>query len=163
MSSEDLGLAALESERRQKPDRRRRALFSLLFGSFTPRRRVPRRQEQDRFVVVDWHDSRWLAVVICILLLSAADAVLTLTLIDLGAREANPLMEPLVIGSGREFAWWKLGLTATGVVVLALLARLKVFGRLPVSAILYTVLALYCVLIAYEFWLLEKLQDAPIQ
>ncbi|MEP7312963.1 MAG: DUF5658 family protein [Pseudomonadota bacterium] len=156
-------MAALERERRQGPDRRRRALFSLLFGSFTPRRRVPRRRDQDRFAVVDWHDARWLAVTICILLLSAADAVLTLALIELGATEANPLMEPLVIGSTRSFAWWKLGLTAVGVVVLALLARLKVFGHLPVSAILYLVLALYCVLIAYEFWLLEMLRAAPIQ
>lgn len=113
--------------------------------------------------MVDWHDARWLAVTICILLLSAADAVLTLALIELGATEANPLMEPLVIGSTRSFAWWKLGLTAVGVVVLALLARLKVFGHLPVSAILYLVLALYCVLIAYEFWLLEMLRAAPIQ
>ena len=112
--------------------------------------------------MVDWHDARWLAVVIGILLLSATDAVLTLALVDLGANEANPLMEPLVLGSGRSFAWWKLGLTAAGVVVLTLLARLTVFGRLPVSAILYVILALYCGLIAYEFWLLELLQAAPI-
>jgi hypothetical protein len=162
MSSEDLGLAALERERRQASDRRQRRFFSLLLGSFTPRRRQPRRRDQDRFAVVDWHDARWLAVVIIILLLSTTDAVLTLALVDLGANEANPLMEPLVIGSGRSFAWWKLGLTAAGVVVLTLLARLTVFGRLPVSAILYVILALYCGLIAYEFWLLELMQAAPI-
>ncbi len=50
-----------------------------------------------------------------ILLLSIADALFTLTLLQHGASEANPLMAPLVTGSGHGFAFWKVGLTTTGV------------------------------------------------
>ncbi len=37
-------------------------------------------------------------------------------------------MDPLVRGSGHSFAYWKIGLTAMGVVVLTLLARLRYWG-----------------------------------
>jgi uncharacterized membrane protein len=96
-------------------------------------------------------------VSILILLLSCADAFLTLTVINLGAEEVNPVMRPLVTGSGRSFALTKLLLTAMGVVILTLLARLRAFGRLPIGAILYAVLAMYVVLVGYEIWLLEHL------
>jgi len=64
-----------------------------------------------------------------ILLLCAADAILTLTLISHGAVELNPLMAPLVKGSGHSFAYWKMGLIAMGVVVLTLLARVRFGAR----------------------------------
>ena len=50
---------------------------------------------------------------------------------------------------------FKFGLTAAGVVVLILLARVRAFGRLPVSALLYGVLAAYLWLVSYEFSLLR--------
>ena len=64
--------------------------------------------------VTDWFHAQWLAVGIGILLLCAADALLTLTLIAHGATEINPLMDPLVQGSGHSFAYWKIGLTVDG-------------------------------------------------
>ena len=33
----------------------------------------------------------------------------------------------------------------------------EVFGRLPIGYLLYVVLAVYLVLVAYELWLLEQL------
>jgi Domain of unknown function (DUF5658) len=117
----------------------------------------PRREGDRSLTAVDWHHPQWLAVSILILLLSCADAFLTLTVINLGAEEVNPFMRPLVTGSGRSFALTKLLLTAMGVVILTLLARLRAFGRLPIGAILYAVLTLYVVLVGYEIWLLEHL------
>jgi hypothetical protein len=117
----------------------------------------PRREGDRSLTAVDWHHPQWLAVSILILLLSCADAFLTLTVINLGAEEVNPVMRPLVTGSGRSFALTKLLLTAMGVVILTLLARLRAFGRLPIGAILYAVLTLYVVLVGYEIWLLEHL------
>ncbi len=108
-------------------------------------------------MAVDWHKSHWLGVVIVILLLSAADALLTLTLLQHGAYEANPLMAPLVAGSGGWFAMWKVGLTTAGVVVLVLLSRYRLFGRVRVGALLYVVLALYVALISYEWSLLHRI------
>ena len=94
--------------------------------------------------------------VIGILLLCFVDAILTLTLISHGAREVNPLMEPLVKGWGNSFAYWKMGLTAVGVTALTLLARLRFWGR-TVGTVLYVVLAGYIVLVGYELFLLRNI------
>jgi hypothetical protein len=149
-----------EAERRAGADRRRQAVRGLLVGGINPRRRHPRRDGERHIAALDWHPARWLGVAMAILLLSVADALLTLTLINLGAEEINPIMEPLVTGSGRSFALWKLGLTSSGVVMLTLFARMRAFGRVPVGGILYSVLLVYVVLVGYELWLLEKLSAA---
>lgn len=106
--------------------------------------------------MTDWFHPQWLAVALGILLLCCADAILTLTLIMHGATEINPAMAPLVEGSGRAFAFWKVGLTTVGVVFLTVLARLRVLGR-AVGVILYIVLAAYVILIAYELFLLRNI------
>lgn len=148
--------AVIERDRREIRQRRRRTWYSLLFGNFKPRRRHPRRFDESHFAAVDWHDRRWLFVASAILLLSALDAVLTLGLLERGATEANPLMA-LLVADHEHFAAWKLGLTGMGVVMLTLVARLRAFGRLPVSLILYAVLVLYGALIGYECWLFARL------
>lgn len=146
-------------ERRNPKDRRTRTLRSLIHGSLHPRRRGPRREGEHTFTAVDWHHPQWLAVAMLTLILCVADALLTLTLLQAGAYEANPLMRPLVHGSPLMFAIVKFGLTAAGIVVLILLARARVFGTVRVSLILYLVLLAYGVLIGYEVWMLESLAD----
>ncbi len=143
--------------RRSGSERRRSILGALLHGSFKRRRRQVRRASDRHPAAIDWHHPLWLAVAVLILLLCVGDAFLTLTLISLGAEELNPMMEPLVLGSGPAFALWKMGLTSAGVIVLVILARLRAFGRIPVGVLLYAILAGYIVLIAYEFWLLESI------
>jgi hypothetical protein len=138
-------------------DRRQATARALWVGSFKRRRLGPRREADRSITSVDWHHPQWLAVSIIILLLSCADAFLTLTLIHLGGEEINPIMRPLVVGSGGAFASWKLGLTAGGVVTLTLLARLRAFGRMPVGYVLYAVLAVYLVLVGYELALVERI------
>lgn len=91
-----------------------------------------------------------------ILLLSCADAFLTLVLMQHGATEVNPIMAPLVTGSGRAFAFWKLVLTASGVIVLTILVRIRAFGFYPAGAILYAAATGYVVLVGYELWLLDQ-------
>jgi len=106
--------------------------------------------------VTDWFHPQWLALSVGILLLSVADALLTLTLISHGATEVNPFMAPLVSGTGHSFAFWKVGLTAMGVVTLTLLAQLRVWGQ-TVGHLLYLVLGGYIVLISYELYLLRNI------
>ena len=141
---------------RRGPDRRKRVLWSLVYGSFHPRRRGPRRAGDNSLTAVDWHHPQWLAIGTLIVALSCADAFLTLVLIGQGAYEMNPFMAPLVGGSAVGFAMVKIGLTALGVVLLTQLSRLRTFGRIPVGAILYTVLVIYGTLIFYEFRLLNQ-------
>lgn len=146
--------AQTSPERRRGPDRRTRVARSLVYGSLHPRRLGPRRDGERSLGAIDWHHPWWLAVATLIVSLCAGDAVLTVMLIDRGAYELNPLLAPLIGGSGVLFALVKVGATGIGVVLLTLLSRFKAFGRLPVPILLYGVLAGYGVLIAYELRLL---------
>jgi hypothetical protein len=143
-------------ERRIKTERRRSVFRALWHGNFARRRHAPRRSTDRPAAPTDWFHPQWLAVGIMVLLLSFADALLTLTLISHGASEVNPLMDPLVRGSGHSFAYWKIGLTAVGVVVLTLMARLRIWGR-AVGNVLYVALAGYVVLVVYELFLLRNI------
>jgi len=143
-------------ERRVPIERRRSVLRALWRGNFARRRIAPRRNTERHVVVTDWFHPQWLAVGIAILLLCGADALLTLTLIGDGAIEINPLMDPLVRGSGHSFAYWKVGLTSVGVVILTLLARLRFYGK-AVGWVLYGVLGIYSVLVGYELFLLRNI------
>src|SRR5580693_7258045 len=88
------------SDRRERTDRRNRAFWSVVYGSFNPRRRRPARRLNDsRFHPIDWYSARLLAVSIGILLFSAADAFLTSILLLHGADEINPIMAVLVYRS----------------------------------------------------------------
>src|SRR6188768_3062775 len=118
-------MTASMPERRARTERRRSVLHALWRGNFTRRRLAPRRSAERHVVVTDWFHPQWLALTIGILLLCFLDAIFTLTLVSQGAREVNPLMNPLVHGSGHSFAYWKIGLTAIGVMTLTLLARLR--------------------------------------
>jgi Domain of unknown function (DUF5658) len=144
------------ADRRSTPDRRTRTLYSLIYGSFNPRRREARRTDARPLRDLDWHHPQWLAVAMLITVLSCVDAALTLTLIEHGAYEVNPLMAPIVGGSPLVFTLLKVGLTAGGVVLLTLAARMRAFGKIPVSFLLYGVLLGYGVLVVYELRLLEE-------
>jgi hypothetical protein len=147
--------AQAPSERRIATERRLRTLRSLVDGSFKRRRHGPRRLKDASIAGTDWYAPQWLAAALLILILCVADALMTLTLLSHGAHEANPLMDAIVHDDGRSFVAYKFGLTATGVVVLIMLARVRAFGRLPVSMLLYGVLAAYVWLVTYEFLLLR--------
>ncbi|MGH8252267.1 MAG: DUF5658 family protein [Steroidobacteraceae bacterium] len=138
-------------------ERRLSILGALWQSSFSRRRLGPRRGTDRHPVMTDWFQPQWLATAIIILILSSVDAVLTLALVARGAIEINPLMEPLVRGSGHGFAYWKLGLTSMGVVVLTMAARLRIFGRFTVGNLLYVILCGYLVLVGYELSLLRSI------
>jgi hypothetical protein len=145
------------SERRRVAERRRQTLRALLQGSLRPRRHGPRRANEHALAAVDWHHPQWLAIAMLIVMCCCADAFLTLLLLERGAHEANPFMAPLLGGPTQRFAIIKIGATASGVVLLTQLARLRAFGRVPVGALLYSVLVLYALLIVYELKLLSVL------
>ena len=157
MSHSPSAIDALDtSERRRSPDRRQRFFYSLLYGSFNPRRRSARRTDARSLRDLDWHHPQWLAVAMLIGVLSCVDAALTLSLISHGAYEVNPIMAPLVGGSALAFTLIKVGMTAGGVVLLTLAARMRAFGKIPVSFLLYALLIGYGTLVVYELRLLEQ-------
>jgi hypothetical protein len=151
---------ASRSERRQRSDRRQRALWSVFYGSFNPRRRRPARRMHDpRFHPIDWYSSHLLAVSIGILLLSAADAFLTGILLVHGADEVNPIMAVLVYRNVAAFAALKMAMTGASIVVMVFLARYRFMRLIRVELVLYAVLFVYAWLIGYEISMLPSTVD----
>lgn len=138
-------------DRRNARDRRRLSMWSVFYGGFRPRRRAVRRENESAVPIVDWHEAHLLAVAISILVLCCVDAFLTLHLLVIGAAtEANPFMAKLINTDVTVFAAVKMGLTGMGVLVLVLLARYRMFGRIKVVTTLYLSLVLYAALVIYE-------------
>jgi hypothetical protein len=151
-----------EMDRRLRRERRRRVWWSVLYGSFNPRRRSsPRRLDDSGFHGLDWHAAHLLAVALGILILSVADAFMTVTLLSGGAYEVNPVMAAVINRSATAFAGLKMALTGTSVVMMVFLARYRLMRIVRVEVILYCVLCGYFALLTYEFWMLRELFDIP--
>jgi hypothetical protein len=149
-----------DGERRDRTDRRARVWWAVLYGSFNPRRRrPPRRLSDSRFHSLDWHSPHLLAVAIGILLLSVADAFMTVTLLSGGAVEVNPIMAAVVYRSVAVFASVKMAMTGFGVMLMVVLARYRFMRLVRVDIAMYAVLITYSVLLAYEYRMLGRLVD----
>ena len=85
------------------------------------------------------------------MLLSCADAFLTLQLIDLGMREINPVMNAVMAQSTMLFTSTKLAMTAFGILVLVFLAKSRFLNRYRTGALLTVFFAAYASLVCYEF------------
>jgi hypothetical protein len=97
-----------------------------------------------------------------ILLLNVIDAFLTVTLISVGAREANPVMAVVIEDFPRLFAVVKMSLTGVGLVVLVAVARARLFQVIRVSTVMHWFMLGYAALIAYEWWLLQSVAERMI-
>jgi hypothetical protein len=150
------GVAPLVERRSGRPDRRRTTLRTFVQGGLTPRRRGGRRAGEQH-LPIDWHEPYLLFLAVMILLLSVADAFLTLTLMFKGAKEANPLLAHLLAEYPELFAVVKMALTGIGVTVLVAVARFRLFRVLKVAGVLHGFFVGYVVLIAYEYWLLHNI------
>ncbi|MDB6084389.1 MAG: hypothetical protein JWN43_2270 [Gammaproteobacteria bacterium] len=150
----------MPDDRRARVDRRNRVWWSVLYGSFNPRRRrPPRRLWEQGYHSLDWHAAHLLAVAIGILLLSVADAFMTLTLLSGGAIEVNPIMAAVVYKSATTFAAVKMTMTGCGVVLMVVLARYRFMRVVRVEVVMYAVLVTYAALLSYEYWMLQRLID----
>ena len=96
-----------------------------------------------------------------ILLLSAADAFMTVTLLGSGAVEVNPVMAVLIDHSATLFAGLKMAMTGVGIMVMVCLARYRFMRVVRVELALYLVLFVYMGLMFYEYSLLWSRLDIP--
>jgi hypothetical protein len=159
----DSARPAQGTERRERADRRRRPWWSVVYGSFNPRRRRPtRRLDDSRFHPVDWYSAHLLAVSLGILLLSAADAFLTPFLLLRGADEVNPVMAVLVYRSVAMFAAFKMAMTGASILTMVFLSRYRFMRLVRVEVVLYAALAVYTWLIGYELWMLKGSSDMQL-
>lgn len=143
-------------ERRSGRDRRKLSLRSLVQGGLLRRRRRGRRWD-DHHQILDWHEPLLFVLALAILLLSITDALMTLTLLTLGAEEANPFLDYVLTRRPEMFAGVKLALTGGPLVVLAALARARLFRVIRVRTVLHCCVVGYVMLVAYEWWLFQRL------
>jgi len=150
--------AAHYPDYRSRPDRRTFNWRTVVVGFVRSRRRNSRRSAEGEALFSDWHHPWLFFLAIGIMLLSSADAFMTLTLIDLGANEANPLMHRAMEQSMASFAAVKMALTAFGVLALVFLARARLLNFFRAGAVLTAVFSMYACLICYELVMLWEIQ-----
>ena len=96
-------------------------------------------------------------MVLSILLLCAADGVLTVLLISKGAIEVNPVMAQFVPHALGWFAAVKLLLTSLGSMALVACSRMKLFRAIRGETLLAAIAVGYIALVVYELRLLDRL------
>ena len=84
------------------------------------------------------------------MLLSSADAFLTLKLMGLGMYEANPFMQAAMEQGTAWFSGIKLAMTAFGILVLVFLAKARFLNRVRTGLMLTGFFTMYACLVCYE-------------
>ena len=153
--SEEEELSTGSENRRQSSERRTTSWRTFALGAVHARRRQSRRAA-DEHHFLDWHEAYLLIPVVSILLLSVADAFLTLKLLTLGGSELNPIMAWLMETNMRWFAIGKMALTGIGVLILVAISRARIFRIVRVVNVLHWFFAAYVALIGYEWLLLNQ-------
>ncbi len=141
------------SNRRRSGDRRRKPTPPISRYTFRGRRVHARRAGEDRNYYVDRYESRYLFIILGVLLLSILDAYLTLNLLRHGGIELNPIMNLLIRHDPVLFLCIKFGITGLGITFLLIHKNFHLFGHFPVARVIYLVFLGYLFLIAYEMML----------
>ena len=121
------------------------------------RRTWPRREQERRGgYFVDRFDAMTLAMIVGLLVLTIADGVLTIELLDTNSEEINPLMAHLLLKGNNVFLLGKYILTAAGLPFLVAYKNYRMFGtRFRVGFLLPLFVGLYVALVVYQAKLLH--------
>ncbi len=142
------------AERRTGQDRRRHSWRTLTYCGLQGRgrRRTARRDGHSYYL--DWYKPGLVFTGLAVLLLSCVDALLTLTLLNRGAYEANLLMARLLETSDAVFVVTKVTMTAIGIVFLLMHSHFRLLKVTSGRHILQILVPVYAALIIYELFLL---------
>lgn len=143
-----------EAERRLGTDRRRHRPRTLLCSFYMQRRRHVRRCQHAGDYYLDVVERRVILAALAIMLLSCTDSVFTLTLLQRGAQEVNPLMRYLLEIDTTAFIGGKLLITAAGVLFLVAHGHFRLFRVVRGRHVLYALLGVYLTLFNYQVALL---------
>lgn len=143
--------------RRTQVDRREFSWRTVFFGFTRSRRHAHRRTADDDVIFLDWHHPWLFFLATGTMLLSCADAFLTLELINLGMIEANPVMNAVMAQGTMMFTATKLAMTAFGILVLVFLAKAQFMNRIRAGLFLTGFFSFYACLVCYELVNLFKL------
>lgn len=131
-------------------ERRRFTWRTVVYGFTLSRRHRHRRQVDNEVVFLDWHHPWLFFLSVGTMLLSCADAFLTLQLLNRGMVEANPFMQAALNQGTEFFISLKLLLTALGIFVLVFLAKAHFLNRFRTGLFLTVFFSAYACLVCYE-------------
>ena len=143
---------------RSRKDRRTKSGFnirSLLFGG--KREKIRRQEDTSRIFYVDQYSPELFFAILSILLLCVIDALLTLTLLDRGAQEANPVMAYFLKFGPYTFFACKYLLTIIPIIIL-LMFRNIVLRVIKISAcsVLYFMAVFYMAVVGLELYFVSN-------
>ena len=157
-------LTSNRNNKRTRTDRRRRhPLLTDWRWSYRGRRKTVRRYADNHrtHAILDWYHPSLFFFVVVTYVLSGIDAILTLTLLELGvAEEANPFMHMLLAENIRLFAGVKALVTGIGLVCLTAYSNQRLFTRLRVDRLIYALFAIYSLLVFYQISMLRVAEAA---
>ncbi len=144
-------------ERRADKDRRKYShSFSTLFLSSGKRKGLRRVEDYKKITKLDWYHPTLLIHILIILGLSLLDAALTLTLLNQGAMELNPVMRYYINHGPTTFVMVKYGLTALALLIMvALHTSIAVKYRTLASLMFPSCIVLFGAVIIWELYLLR--------
>ena len=131
-------------------DRRTLSWRTMVYGFALSRRREHRRSAEADVVFLDWHHPWLFFLAVGTMILSCADAFLTLQLLERGMSEINPMMLALLGAGTATFAAVKLTLTACGIFMLVFLAKVHFLNRFRTGLFLTAFFSGYAILVCYE-------------
>ena len=143
-------LSSAITEQRSAVDRRSFSWRTVAYGFTLSRRHVHRRTSDTEVIFLDWHHPWLFFLATGTMLLSCADAFLTLLLLELGMIEANPVMSAVMAHGTMVFTSTKLAMTAFGIFVLVFLAKARFLNRFRTGLFLTTFFSFYACLVCYE-------------
>ena len=152
---DDTGARRVQTDRRMRPT----SPFDAL--RLRGRRLWPRREQERRGAYfVDRFDALTLGVIVTLLMLTIADGVLTIELLDTNSEEMNPIMARLILQGHQAFLVGKYILTAAGLPFIVVYKNYRMFGtRFRIGFVLPIFVGLYVALISYQSRLLRIGRD----
>ncbi|MDH5377409.1 MAG: DUF5658 family protein [Gammaproteobacteria bacterium] len=146
-----------EGKRYSGEEDRRKAHIRAGLHSLTGKgRRKSIRRDGDTLngLVVDHHEPKLFFITVAILLLCIADAFFTLTILNMGGEEVNPVMKALLDTDVLLFFVIKFFLTAVFLVVTIVYKHFKILNLVSGYHLIVGIFSVYITLIFYELYLI---------
>ena len=149
---------------RSGKDRRNKSGFNIRSFLFGGKREINRRQEdKKRIFYVDNYSSGLFFTIVSILFLAVIDALLTLSLLNHGASEVNPIMNFFLQFGPYTFFIFKYLITILSLIYL-LMCRNVVLRIIKISTrtILYFIVVFYLAIVGWELYLISNAAYVPV-
>ncbi len=142
----------MKVDRRQLNDRRLKPTSPISRYSVFGRRKGNRRISDQESYYVDRYESRYLILIVSILILCILDVYMTIKILQHGGQELNPLMSFMIQKRPGLSLVLKYLITAGSLIFLLIHKNFKVFGGIKAHSLIYGAFSLYFLLMLYEIY-----------